>query len=143
MFDWEDYLKLAEYVFNNSQTIRLEEACKRDSISRAYYASYGKSYAFLKNTVGSSSVRIHYKKVVLKKPVDKLTHADTRKWFYEEGYSRNNDKFKEISYLLGKMYEARKKADYKETETFNSKHIKEILKLSHTTIEIVKSLKRM
>lgn len=48
IFDWEEYLRLAEYLRDNSkQECFAQEAALRSSVSRAYYAAfcYARKYA--------------------------------------------------------------------------------------------------
>jgi uncharacterized protein (UPF0332 family) len=39
-FDWHQYLILAEYLYDNRDTLPDREACLRTSISKAYYAAF-------------------------------------------------------------------------------------------------------
>jgi uncharacterized protein (UPF0332 family) len=40
MFDWYQYLVLAEYLYDNRDTLPDREACLRAAISKAYYAAF-------------------------------------------------------------------------------------------------------
>ena len=40
MFDWYQYLVLAEYLYDNRDTFPDREACLRAAISKAYYAAF-------------------------------------------------------------------------------------------------------
>lgn len=48
MFDWNDYFLLAQKLKENSSNSKIQNACLRSAISRAYYAAYNKASDFAK-----------------------------------------------------------------------------------------------
>ncbi|MDM8552612.1 HEPN domain-containing protein [Desulfobacterales bacterium HSG2] len=51
-FDWQDYLKLAEYMNKNIDAFPNKEACCRASISRAYYSVFCTVRNYIKKNDG-------------------------------------------------------------------------------------------
>jgi len=141
MFNWEEYLKLAKYLFDRRKRIKdkddsteLEVACIRDAISRAYYAAYNIANELCKerrNSPGS-----HHRKC--KKPYSKDSeHVATAKWFKKQ----RDKKLSKIGDILADMHEKRKKADYKRREVLTDLDASSAIISSSEVIKIVNSLR--
>ena len=94
MFDWEDYLKLAEDLHEEGEDPP-QEAHERTAISRAYYAAFHKALMHAPPRIQDTRKEKHRKVIE----------------HYEAGHS---SKEREIGRLLGALRDNRNKADYEE-----------------------------
>jgi len=105
MFDWEEYLKLAnELSLTPNAPAACREAKQRCSISRAYYSAFAIARNFLRD--------VH--KVTI--PVDKVHSFVWRKFEKppKKGSSKNVQNYSRVGILLGRLRDYRRKADYED-----------------------------
>jgi hypothetical protein len=99
MFDWKDYLDLANQVCEKVPG----EAAQRTAISRAYYASYGKAWVYAESN-GCSLQR------------SGSDHWTVWKWYGQQAHLASDENAKKALSLLkqlgGRLREKRVKADY-------------------------------
>lgn len=126
MFDWNNYLKLAEELSKPHINIDSNEACLRSAVSRAYYAVYHKAKKTAENKDSSLL------KEIKSEPVSDVRGGDRRRGDHEviaEFWSRYSGcVFSDIGLNLGRLHKERVKCDYydKVDENINKNVIKTI-----------------
>ena len=141
MFNWEEYLKLAKYLFDKRKSIKdkndgteLEVACIRDVISRAYYAAYNTANELCKERKRKS---LGYHPDKCKEPYSEDSeHVATAKWFKKQ----RNKKLSKIGNILADMHGKRKKADYKRREVFTDRDALSVIMSSSEVIKMINNL---
>jgi uncharacterized protein (UPF0332 family) len=99
IFDWYEYLVLAEYLYDNRDTFPDREACLRAAISKAYYAAFCSSRYYA----------VTFDGLVLKGSAE--DHGSVKKF-----YIRASDlKKKQVGNLLDRLRDFRNEADYSDT----------------------------
>ena len=107
VFDWEEYLILAEELIDQHKRPACVEAKVRCSLSRAYYAAYSEAFGYL------------VKKGSLRPTPGRAYHTDVIKIFGNkeakreaEHSAQRSQMCRDISSYLGDMFENRIAADY-------------------------------
>jgi uncharacterized protein (UPF0332 family) len=111
MFDWYQYLVLAEHLYDNRDTFSDREACLRTVISRAYYAAFSSARNFARDLDG----------LVLDENAQ--DHGSVKRHYIRAPDRKN----KQVGNFLEKLRDSRNKADYLDT-------IDELEKLAETSI---------
>jgi uncharacterized protein (UPF0332 family) len=99
IFDWYQYLVLAEYLYDNRENFPDREACLRAAISKAYYAAFclARNYA---------------------RDIDRLVldesaqdHGSVKKHYIRAPDPKN----RQVGSLLDRLRDSRNQADYSDT----------------------------
>lgn len=100
MFDWENYLDLAQKLIQQKINIASNEACWRSSISRAYYAVFHKScvFAYANGFKKPKRVAEEHRKVPI--------------FLIRLGNKRNDLNIKNAGKNLKRLRDNRRKSDY-------------------------------
>jgi hypothetical protein len=98
VFDWKEYLILAQFLGGNGAVIYSDEAAKRAAISRAYYAAFCFARNYASNKLGF---------VPTKTGKD---HGNLILWYSD--WERIEPSLSGISDNLGDLLEWRKTCDY-------------------------------
>lgn len=110
MFDWSDYLKLAEELSKPCMSIDNSEARLRSAVSRAYYAAFHKAKKTAENKDG-----ILFKEIKNELVSDKRG-GERRRGDHEvvaEFWSRYSSHiFSDLGLNLGRLHKERVKCDY-------------------------------
>ncbi len=113
-FDWSEYFNLAEELGD----VNNNEAQKRSSISRAYYAAFCTARNYLIDDLGCQAGR------------DENVH----KYVAQKFQDNNNRKMREIGNDLSRLRQLRNKADYEDTIFNINQNTKFALKLAKNII---------
>lgn len=125
IFDWEDYLTLAEALQKNPNTPGPSEASLRAATSRAYYAAFQCALDFARTEGFQPSY-------------SGSDHWDVRRHFRNDKSNRIRRK---ISVELGRMYDNRRQADYnKKLSTSPNTLAYLTIGMARSVIEKLKSL---
>jgi uncharacterized protein (UPF0332 family) len=101
MFDWADYLTLAERMVALGQPDGAPEECRlRCAVGRAYYAAFGRARRFLTDLYGAGKV-----------PADKKVHEYVIGQFRDDRHDDGRT-WQAIGSDLEDLREARNHADY-------------------------------
>jgi len=120
MFDWSDYLKLAEKL--KTQSI-LREACLRSSVSRAYYAIYHIALDYAVS--GKITPKFKPKK-------GGSEHRRLAKYYRKSGTCVNNRDVVQVGLSLGRIFNKRIECDY---ENIIRGNVSDLVELSFLEIE--------
>ena len=125
-FDWSEYFKLTHELLK----IDIDEAKQRSSISRAYYAAFGRARNYLRDYLGDSRLS--------RKILDINVHQYVAEEFYR--YDRKNKKMIEIGRDLGILRSFRNKVDYEDVIFSLQKDVNMSLRLAKNNIDNIDNI---
>lgn len=125
IFDWSDYLHLAEDLAGRAVVPPSQEAKLRSAISRAYYAAFCKARNFLRDKKGDTRI-----------PSGGEAHRYVRNRFKTSG----DKSYKSIGANLNRLRLDRGKADYDDTISNPNSLASASLKRSRQALKILSSL---
>jgi uncharacterized protein (UPF0332 family) len=99
MFDWYQYLVLAEYLYDNRDTFPDREACLRAAISKAYYAAFCSARNYARD----------FDRLVLDESAQ--DHGSVKKHYIRAPDPKN----RQIGNSLDRLRDSRNQADYSDS----------------------------
>jgi uncharacterized protein (UPF0332 family) len=99
IFDWYQYLVLAEYLYDNRDTFPDREACLRAAISKAYYAAFCSARNYARD----------FDRLVLDESAQ--DHGSVKKHYIRAPDPKN----RQVGNLLDRLRDSRNQADYSDT----------------------------
>jgi len=118
-FDWEDYIRLANKLFNEPNKNSLEEAYNRSVISRAYYGVFCLARIKAGLEFDKNRAKIHQKVINYYKSSNKL-------------------KEKEVGQILDELRKDRNIADYEGIKYIDKERAERSILKANIVIEILK-----
>ncbi len=128
MFDWNQYLLLAEKLFylrKNEEFLGLKDACLRSAISRAYYAVFCVARNYL---IDKKGVRI--------------PKEDTHKFVREIFINSAIREEKIVGESIKQLWEKRKKADYDGFLTVSEAETEFCLQKAKSMLSLIRGFKK-
>jgi uncharacterized protein (UPF0332 family) len=130
IFDWREYLILAENLCTNSHTFPNQEACFRVAISRAYYAAFCTARNYAKDYDDLSLHRTGKDHNTVKNHYVSANNFD----------SQQNRKRRLIGSNLHRLRNLRNKADYDDIFSSLEKEAKQAIIFSTQVINLLEDL---
>lgn len=128
MFDWNQYLLLAEKLFylrENEEFNGLKEACLRSALSRAYYAVFciARNYLIDKNGV-------------------RIPKEDTHKFVHMRYVNSLTKEEKKVGENLKQLWKKRKKADYDDPSIIWDDDVDFSLRIARDTLSLIRCINK-